>query len=134
MIDPAPIYALPLGLLAAASMVAGCARQPGQHDSAYFESRVGQVVELVGRKARIEWEHMVTSIPGKRLEYIDLDGGKHQIVAHFDAPPACPGDITFAGKVFEVRGPSKAAKRGEPGMASDEFWEYAVDVVRWQCD
>jgi hypothetical protein len=70
---------------------------------------------------------------GKSIVYIDLDASEHQVVAHFARAPSCPADIAFVGDVFEVRGPSKAAARGEPGAERDEFWEHAVDVVSWRC-
>lgn len=99
----------------------------------YFEDNVGKSVKLVGQVAKTPWQHMTKHVAGKTIAYIDLDGGKHQIVGYFAAEPSCPGEVAFEGTVFEVRGPSKAAKRGEPGAANDEFWEYAVDVASWRC-
>jgi hypothetical protein len=111
--------------------LASCATEKKDHK--YFEKRVGQTVKLVGAVAQTPWQHMTGGVPGKSIVYMDLDGGKHQIVAHFAQPPSCSGDVAFEGKIFEVRGPSKAARRGEPGAARDEYWEYVIDVDSWRC-
>jgi hypothetical protein len=120
------------GAFIVALLAVACASPPPR-DHRYFEAHLGERVTLTGRLPTAAiWQHMTGHVPDKTIVYIDLDGG-HQIVTHMDRQPDCRGDIEMTGKVFEVRGPSKGAHRGEQGAEREQYWEYALDVDSWRC-
>lgn len=94
----------------------------------------GADITLRGRASRIPWQHLTSSVAGKRLEYFDLRGGKEQTIVYWSAAPICTGEVEVMGKVLLVRG---ASKRGGPGQleskAGDDRSELHVDVESSQC-
>ena len=46
-------------------------------------AKPGELITLRGRPSKIVWQHMMTSVPGKRSAYFDLGGGKEQTVVYW---------------------------------------------------
>jgi hypothetical protein len=95
-------------------------------------AKPGEPITLRGRPSKLVWQHMMTSVPGKRSAYFDLGGGKEQTVVYWKEPPNCAGDIEVTGKVLELRGPSK--RPGQPETKVDDTYsERHVDVDTARC-
>ncbi len=129
--------AIVVGMLGGAWACAGGPRAeeppwPAPVGGGELGARVGQRVVVVGREAREIWQHLVGGVPGKQALYFDLADGE-QIVVHLAAPFACAGDVTLAGTVLEVRGPSKRPGREGETKVDDSYVEYALDVDAWRC-
>jgi hypothetical protein len=84
----------------------------------------GEEVTVIGRFAP-PGTHLVRTLPGKRIAYVDLQGSPTQIAVYFDTLPVCPGDVLLEGKVFVAVG--KLPKTGA------DFAEPQLDVARVDC-
>ncbi|HOX47033.1 MAG TPA: hypothetical protein PK668_25780 [Myxococcota bacterium] len=115
-------------LLACAAAAGGEEKRPMLH----LSGRVGERVELAGKKSRIIWQHMIGQVEGKQAEYFDPADGGNQIVVHVEGGLASEDPVVLWGKVLEVRGESKRPKRkGDKGTkVDDSYVEYALDVER----
>jgi hypothetical protein len=90
------------------------------------------IVTTRGRVATVIWQHMMTSVPGKKSAYFDVDGEKHQVVVYWKEDPKCTGLVEIAGKVIEVRGPPKKPGAKE-SKVDDSYAELHIDVERTRC-
>ncbi len=92
----------------------------------------GASIRLRGRVSTIVWQHLTTSVAGKKLAYFDLAGGGEQTIVYWKEPPACVGDVEVTGRAIEVRGPSKRAHARETKV-DDSYAELHVDVDSVHC-
>lgn len=91
----------------------------------------GQVVRVLGTISNTPWQHLVAHIPGKLVEYLDLEDGG-QTVIYIDKSPHCPGMVEVEGVVMEVQGSTK--RPGGPRNAQEEsFSELHINVSRMRC-
>lgn len=86
----------------------------------------GQFSWIVGRIARIPWQHLVKPPPGKIPIYVDTEGGG-QTVAYAAEEPVCSGVLLMEGRTLLAEGPAK-----RPG-SDERFAERQLDVTSWTC-
>lgn len=86
---------------------------------------VGRSIQLQGTPARIPHQHLIERIPGKAIEYLDLEDGAQLVVYAKDVPP-CPGEVLVEGVLLRVEGAGKAAGSGR-------VVELQLDASAWRC-
>jgi len=91
--------------------------------------REGERVMVRGRISQTPWQHMITSVEGKRAEYFDLEGGGQTVIYARDLPP-CAGTLEIEATVLRVAGPGKRPGRD---TRADEYVELQLDVGAARC-
>ena len=92
-----------------------------------------ETVTVRGVISTIMWQHLMTSVPGKKSGYFDVDGESQQIVVYWKEAPKCVAQIEITGKVVPISGPSKRPK-GTIGTKVDETYsELQLDVESARC-
>jgi hypothetical protein len=93
----------------------------------------GMPVTVRGKVSTIIWQHMMTSVDGKKHAYFDVDGEKTQTVVYWKDPPTCSGMIEVTGKVLEIRGQSKRPGQQKESKVDDKYVELHIDVESARC-
>jgi hypothetical protein len=89
--------------------------------------RAGDEVTLAGVSDPKAKPHIKWAITGKSPIVVDVTESHHQVVAHVDSPPSCPGEILFTGRVFVAVGLIRQ------GTTEGEYAEPQLDVAKWRC-
>jgi hypothetical protein len=96
------------------------------------EAKHGERITLRGRPSSVIHQHMMTSVPGKTLAYLDLRAGAEQTVIYWKEIPKCSGDVQVTGKVIELRGPKQ--RPGQlPSKVDETYSERQLDVDTARC-
>lgn len=77
------------------------------------------------------WQHLMSSVPGKKSEYFDLEDGSQTVIYVKDAPD-CSGFLRVEATVLSVRGASK--RPGRETKVDDSYEELQLDVKTARCD
>lgn len=85
-----------------------------------------------GKVSTIIWQHMMTTVKGKKHAYFDVDGETTQTVVYWRAPPTCSGLVEVTGKVIELRGSPKKQGQKE-SKVDDTYSELHLDVESARC-
>jgi hypothetical protein len=117
----------PLATLGLVLLLATACSSPASREEPHvvrLHENVGKEVTIEGAVSRLMQAHVIDTIDRKHAEFVDVPDGD-QVVCYTKEKLPDGAKLRLTGTVLRAGG-------GPPGSKAEDFFEYQLDVSRWE--